>query len=128
MKTNKKAYRDYLKSMHWYRLRIDSAKRYGEGCYACRRSYIVEYHHLTYRPDLTTCTTDDVIPLCPGCHNIAHRSRLIDSTASNSEKRAKLRSIVSNAIASVTPSRDRFFSKVVKERHRSRERSVAQFN
>ncbi len=89
-----KRYREYLKSDHWARLKVESSERWGGSCYVCSKSP-VDFHHIAYR-NLTDCSADDVIPLCRACHKGAHFSpgglaRRLKVAASNNQKRAIIR-------------------------------------
>lgn len=65
-------YDKYMQGEHWANLRRAASERWGRICLICSDDELVEFHHIRYRPDLTTCTTDDVIPLCPRHHRHYH--------------------------------------------------------
>lgn len=90
-----KRYRDYLKSDHWARLRVESSNLWGDGCYVCAK-HPVDFYHLTYRT-LLDCTADDVIPLCRNCHQGIHFKagkifRAVRCAKTNDEKRSLIKS------------------------------------
>jgi len=72
MTKRQKAYRQYLKSDHWKRLRAEAIERYGNKCSECDCTQHIQIHHKTYRTPLESCTTDDLMPLCREHHEDEH--------------------------------------------------------
>lgn len=74
-------YNQYLQSDHWQSVRAGALARAGNRCENCglkpMKLWLLHIHHLTYmrkgceRPD-------DVIVLCPGCHDAAHSGQTVD--------------------------------------------------
>lgn len=69
------SYDDYLRSEHWRAFRGDVLRRYPQ-CRICRGMALV-VHHLTYER-LGEERIEDVVALCPECHDtlhVVHRKR-----------------------------------------------------
>lgn len=66
------AYREYLKSDHWRKLRLQAFRRWGRKCFKCPKTFGLDVHHLVYRHPWTLCTSDDVRPCCRECHEKEH--------------------------------------------------------
>jgi 5-methylcytosine-specific restriction endonuclease McrA len=66
------AYREYLKSDHWRRLRALALSRDRESCKWCGSKHRLEVHHHFYRSSWYDTQLDDLVTLCPNCHDVAH--------------------------------------------------------
>lgn len=65
-------YLEYLKSDHWKKLRAEALFRDRGLCRKCGSGVSVQVHHERYRTPWTACTLEDVICVCPACHQEAH--------------------------------------------------------
>ncbi len=66
------AYREYLKSEHWRKLRSGALKRDGFKCTRCPCIYNLQVHHLLYREKFTQTVLADLVTLCEPCHTQTH--------------------------------------------------------
>jgi 5-methylcytosine-specific restriction endonuclease McrA len=67
-------YRDYINSPRWeaFRRRWYQSSGLPKACLGCRESFgTMELHHVTYER-LGTEWLNDVVPLCPRCHEAFH--------------------------------------------------------
>ncbi len=76
LSTRQKAYRDYMQSEAWKRLRRQALERDGRRCRLCNGSEALQVHHRYYPEVLGTETVDALTTLCGSCHEaVAHRDR-----------------------------------------------------
>jgi len=68
------AYKRYLRSAHWKKLRSEKLKACGERCNRCGSAEEINVHHLRYRLWFD-CTQDDLEVLCHECHAAEHGRR-----------------------------------------------------
>ena len=66
-------YDTYMKSAKWKKTRKRSLIFYDNRCAICYRHGRLEVHHRTYKR-LGAEILSDLVPLCPGCHEIFHNS------------------------------------------------------
>lgn len=66
------AYRDYLQSEHWKKLRAEAFRVLGRICCRCQSTRHVEPHHFRYRTPWESCTVADLIVVCYRCHRRQH--------------------------------------------------------
>lgn len=64
-------YRDYLKTIHWSRVKANYKLDHYEECYICQSVNCIELHHLTYAR-LGRERMSDLKYLCDGCHGRSH--------------------------------------------------------
>ena len=70
------AYRDYMNSEGWKRLRREALERDGRRCRLCNGSASLQVHHRYYPEVLGTETVDALTTLCGACHEaVAHRDK-----------------------------------------------------
>jgi hypothetical protein len=69
-------YRDYLRSLHWYKFRVSyrRLKTVDQRCATCNTPDRLELHHLTYA-NIGRETPEDVMWLCSYCHDSHHNRR-----------------------------------------------------
>lgn len=67
----KELYREYLNGGHWKRKRLEILERAGWRCEQCGAYGPLEVHHLTYER-LFEERNEDLIALCPNCHERMH--------------------------------------------------------
>lgn len=72
MNKSKQAYRVYLGSDHWKRLREQVLKRDGGRCVRCGRICHLQAHHRFYREGWEQSEVGDLITLCRWCHELEH--------------------------------------------------------
>lgn len=70
----KLAYMAYLKTPHWENLRQERFKIDSQRCVSCGSGSNIQGHHIKYRDDYATCTVDDIVTLCFGCHDYMHQT------------------------------------------------------
>ncbi len=71
----RRAYRDYLRTDVWKRLRREALDRDGRRCRLCNAAGNLQVHHRYYPEVLGTETTDALTTLCRRCHEeVAHRA------------------------------------------------------
>ena len=70
----KEAYKNYLKTYHWKRVKARAKKLFGDKCLNCGSSKI-DMHHLTYK-NIGFEKPDEVIPLCHKCHEKLHKGEI----------------------------------------------------
>jgi 5-methylcytosine-specific restriction endonuclease McrA len=61
------------KSRHWRTL---AKKAYGDSCVICGFSHVVEVHHILPRSKGGPDDLDNLVPLCPNHHAMAHLNLL----------------------------------------------------
>lgn len=67
------SYREYLSSDKWRDLRSIVLLRDSHTCQDCGATTSLQVHHLHYDGiDTMTFTTDQLITVCSGCHDIRH--------------------------------------------------------
>ncbi len=66
------AYKDYINSVEWGEMRIQSSKVWGNACLCCGNRESIERHHLFYRHHVEKASPFEIIPLCRTCHEAAH--------------------------------------------------------
>jgi len=67
-----KAYREYLKSDHWKKLRNQAIARDGGKCVTCGDTTWLQVHHKIYRGFYQNSLLRDLETLCRKCHRIQH--------------------------------------------------------
>ncbi len=76
LSARQRAYREYMQSDTWKRLRREALERDGRRCRLCNASGGLQVHHRYYPEVLGTETTDALTTLCGDCHEaVAHRDR-----------------------------------------------------
>ena len=76
LNARQKAYRDYMRSDTWKRLRREALERDGRRCRLCNVAEALQVHHRYYPEVLGTETVDALTTLCGSCHEVvAHRDR-----------------------------------------------------
>lgn len=65
-------YREYLKSDHWKKLRIQAVRRDGSKCTKCPCRVNLQVHHIRYRDRFEDSKLEDLVTLCEPCHTQAH--------------------------------------------------------
>ncbi len=65
-------YAQYLKSMHWRKLRASVLKRDHYRCRACDTKDDLQAHHIFYRKRWKDSQPDDLVTLCGACHVREH--------------------------------------------------------
>ncbi|MGH9676260.1 MAG: HNH endonuclease [Candidatus Acidiferrum sp.] len=70
-------YAEYLRSPHWRKTRLRVLARARGKCEACHRRRAREVHHLTYI-HIGEERLDELLALCPNCHDMAHSDRVED--------------------------------------------------
>jgi hypothetical protein len=75
MTSRKKEYGKYLQSKDWKERRDFLRDWWGNKCVLCEKTENLHMHHLNYE-NLGKETNIDVMPLCKGCHLLAHRGKL----------------------------------------------------
>jgi len=84
-------YSEYLLGEHWKALKVSIYRSRGRKCEVCAAVDRIQGHHLTYRPNLESCTEEDIMLLCSRCHELVHRDAELDSffrgAADNATKR-----------------------------------------
>lgn len=71
-------YAAYLLGGHWRALKIQVIRLRGHKCEACSCVNFLQGHHLIYRDPLESCTEEDIMLLCPKCHEMVHRDKALD--------------------------------------------------
>jgi len=70
-----RAYREYLRTDAWKRLRREALERDGRRCRLCNAAERLQVHHRYYPETLGTETVDALTTLCGRCHEeVAHRA------------------------------------------------------
>jgi 5-methylcytosine-specific restriction endonuclease McrA len=70
-----RAYREYLRSDVWKRLRREALERDGRRCRLCNAAGNLQVHHRYYPETLGTETCDALTTLCRRCHEeVAHHA------------------------------------------------------
>ncbi len=76
LSARQRAYREYMLSDTWKRLRREALERDGRRCRLCNSSATLQVHHRYYPEILGSETTDALTTLCGSCHEaVAHRDR-----------------------------------------------------
>lgn len=78
MSNRLEAYASYLLGEHWKRLKHRVTRARGHKCEGCGSANFIECHHLIYRDPLESCTEEDVMLLCGGCHGAVHADKPLD--------------------------------------------------
>lgn len=65
-------YKTYIRSTEWLDRKEEFFKTHQRKCKACYSTKNVCLHHLTYE-NIFNEPDSDLMPLCKGCHNEAHR-------------------------------------------------------
>ncbi|MEI8394519.1 MAG: hypothetical protein WCF85_07275 [Rhodospirillaceae bacterium] len=74
LSARQRAYRAYLQSEVWKRLRRQALDRDGRRCRLCNAPDFLQVHHRYYPEILGTETVDALTTLCSGCHErVAHQ-------------------------------------------------------
>lgn len=72
---DKRAYKRYLRSQNWQKLRFEVLKRSGGRCERCGyqpwKRGVLQIHHLSYE-NVGHETADDLICVCARCHMELH--------------------------------------------------------
>jgi hypothetical protein len=68
----RQTYEIYLISEHWKGLRQECVMKAKGRCEACAKDRGLTGHHLKYRTPLESCTVEDIMCLCWGCHKTWH--------------------------------------------------------
>lgn len=106
--TKAEEYAIYLQSDHWRDLRLRAKAVHGNRC-ACCTDEPIQMHHLRYGTWFDV-TANDLIPLCDGCHELAHSIkaayRLIYSDRASEEKRLRLLGILRESRGLIAPIRN----------------------
>src|SRR5688500_6936182 len=63
-------YEKYLRSNHWRDLRLQKLSLMPR-CENCGDDTYLHVHHVDYK-DLLSCTVEDLVVLCEGCHDDLH--------------------------------------------------------
>jgi len=64
-------YKEYLKTIHWQRMRHQVLKRAGNKCQVCKHDSELNVHHNNYA-NLWDEQPEDLIVLCKSCHELYH--------------------------------------------------------
>ena len=67
-----KAYREYLLTEHWAKLKAACFERDHNECVECLDDEEIQCHHVVYRTPFEAGTLEDVKTLCRCCHRMAH--------------------------------------------------------
>jgi 5-methylcytosine-specific restriction endonuclease McrA len=91
-------YATYRTSNHWKDLRHGCYRRAKGHCECCREKPMghLEAHHTYYgdNGDWFNVTGNDLIALCPQCHDIAHMPQIAASTRSEPRGQAKRSALI----------------------------------
>jgi 5-methylcytosine-specific restriction endonuclease McrA len=75
LSARQRAYREYLRTDVWKRLRREALERDGRRCRLCNGTDTLQVHHRYYPERLGTETADALTTLCRRCHEeVAHRA------------------------------------------------------
>lgn len=72
MTEKQQAYRVYLASQHWQRIRLAAMDRDKHKCVDCGVSEGLQVHHWQYRESPYQTKLQDVYTVCQACHEKAH--------------------------------------------------------
>lgn len=75
MTKRQRAYREYLTTEHWSKLRLAALERDGGVCVKCGSDDCLQVHHLVYRTPWESAVLGDLETVCQSCHEKAHGIR-----------------------------------------------------